>query len=275
MAKLIPKLIGAFINFIALFSPKYAGKLSIKLFSTPRKGQLKPKEITFLKSSKQYDIPYKDFKIKTYQWKGAKDTILLAHGWESNSFRWKDLIEILTEKNFNIIALDAPAHGATGNKEFNAILYSECIHEVYKTFKPTIIIGHSVGGMATAFALKNHEINAVKQIVLLGAPDAFSTILKNYENIMGYSKRTKKGNRLYINQRFGFFPEYFSTSTFVSHLKIDALIIHDKKDRIIPFSDGITIKNNFPKADFVETTGYGHGLKSKEVYIHILQFLNA
>ncbi len=275
MEKLIPKLIGACINFVAIFSPFYAGKLSMQLFSRPRKGQLKPNESNYLNKAKQHSLPFKDFNIKVYHWKGSKDTILMAHGWESNSFRWKDLIEILTKEDFNVLALDAPAHGGTGNKEFNAILYSECIHHVAETYKPQAIIGHSVGGMATTFALKNHQMNSVDKIMLLGAPDAFSSILNNYENIMGYSKRTKHGNRLYIHKRFGFFPEYFSTSTFVSNLKIDTLIIHDKKDRIIPFSDGINIKNSYPSSQFIETKGYGHGLKSGEVYQHILKFLKA
>ena len=53
----------------------------------------------------------------TYRWLGKKETILLAHGWESNSFRWKDLIVKLdTALDYNVIALDAPAHGRSSGE---------------------------------------------------------------------------------------------------------------------------------------------------------------
>ncbi|PQV46606.1 alpha/beta hydrolase family protein [Jejuia pallidilutea] len=274
MEKNIPKIIGAFINFIALFSPKYAAKLALQLFSTPRKGKLKASEAVFLKTAQHKDFQYTGFTIKTYKWSGTRSTILLAHGWESNAFRWKNLIELLSTKDYNIIALDAPAHGASGNKEFNAVLYSECINMVANYFKPNVIIGHSVGGMSTVFALNSFTIN-VERIILLGAPDAFISIFTNYENMMGYSKRTSNAIKNLIVKKFKHQPEHFSTSNFTSNLNIEGLIIHDKKDRIIPFNDAVKIHNKFKKAKLIETKGYGHGLKSKEVYNHILNFLNA
>ena len=70
------------------------------------------------------------------------------HGWESNSGRWKNIIQRLQQEQYNIVALDAPAHGASGSSSFNAILYSKFITVVSKNFKPNFFIGHSVGGMA-------------------------------------------------------------------------------------------------------------------------------
>jgi len=274
MTKYLPKLIGAFINFIAVFTPNYAGKLAMQLFSIPRKGKLKPDETPFLNTAEQTKFQYENFNITAYQWKGSGDTVLLAHGWESNSFRWKDLVITLKKQQFNIVALDAPAHGGTGNKKFNAILFSECIHVIANQFKPKIVIGHSVGGMASVFAMHNHNITSITKLVLLGAPDAFSNILNGYETIMGFNNQTKKGIRAYILKTFKFLPEHFSTSNFTSNLNIDALIIHDKKDRIISFSDALNIKNKFPNAKLIETRGYGHSLKSDKIYKHILDFLN-
>ena len=275
MKKYIPKLIGILINTVALVSPLYAGKISIGLFSKPRKGKIKPNQTTFLATSVKHTLQHEHFKIRVYEWPGTKATILLAHGWESNAFRWKDLAELLIQNNYNIIALDAPAHGNTEHKQFNAVLYAECIQLVAKTFKPNIVIGHSVGGMALAFALSKYKLNTIDKLVLLGAPNAFSTILASYEKLMGYSKRTQLGNRRYIQQKFNFTPEEFSTSRFVSTLNIKGLIVHDKKDKVIPYSDGTDIAKQFTNAKFISTKGYGHGLKSDEVHKHILNFLNA
>src|SRR6056300_562050 len=95
MEKFLIKFFGNLINSIAFFCPAYAGQIAVKLFSTPRKGKLEPEQKNYLKSASQNTLHYKDLNIKTYHWKGTKETILLVHGWESNSARWKELIALL------------------------------------------------------------------------------------------------------------------------------------------------------------------------------------
>src|SRR6056300_859744 len=107
MSTYLPKIIGNSINFISYFSSEYAAKLAVKVFSTPRNGKLNKDEESYLDSAIQKNITYKGFTLKTYLWSGEKQTILLAHGWDSNSFRWKDLIELLKVEEYNIIAIDA------------------------------------------------------------------------------------------------------------------------------------------------------------------------
>ncbi len=158
MKQVIPKSIGVIINFISLFSPRTAGKIAIKLFSSPRRKRLKEIERDFLETAFIEDLKYDNTTIMTYRWLGKKDTILLVHGWESNSVRWKDLIIKLSALDYNVIALDAPAHGRSGGKVFNAVIYSECINLVVKKFNAKIIIGHSVGGMATTFFQYKYQL---------------------------------------------------------------------------------------------------------------------
>ncbi|MEL0652821.1 alpha/beta hydrolase [Algibacter sp. TI.3.09] len=274
MKKYIPKIIGNGINAIGFLAPKYAAHLSIVLFSSPKKGKTNEKQAAYLKSAQQDELICNDIKIKTYQWPGKKDTILLAHGWESNTYRWKDLIELLKAEDYNVIALDAPAHGSSGGKLFNALIYSECIHAVAKKFKATTIIGHSVGGMATAFGNYNLPIDHVDKLVLLGAPADFTGVFSRYIDMMGYNKRVSKAMNTYVLKRFNNLPEYFNAAQFTQEFKAKGLIVHDKKDRIIPYKDGLKFKQNYANGEFVSTKGFGHGLKSDLVYNHILDFLN-
>jgi pimeloyl-ACP methyl ester carboxylesterase len=274
MSKYIPKLIGFGINSIGILAPQYAAHLSMTLFSSPKKGKTNEKQANYLNEAKQDKVIYNDIAIKTYQWKGEKETILLAHGWESNSYRWKDLIEILKIENYNVVALDAPAHGGSSGKLFNALIYSECIHAVAKKFKASVIIGHSVGGMATAFSNYNFPLKEVKKLVLLGAPADFTGVFSRYIDMMGYNNRVSKAMSKYVLKRFNHLPEHFDASKFTKDFKVKGLIVHDKKDRIIPYKDGLKFKQNYVNAQFVSTKGFGHGLKSELVYDHILDFLN-
>ncbi|MEP1487087.1 MAG: alpha/beta hydrolase [Algibacter sp.] len=273
MNKYLPKVIGFFINFMGVFSSKYAAQLAIKLFSSPQKGHVKPNESDYLSEAIQDDIICNGLIIKTYRWTGNKDTILLVHGWESNTFRWKDLIKLLTHLDYNVVALDAPAHGGSQGDTFNAIIYAKWINEVSKKFKPSAIIGHSVGGMATVFSLYNYQLPFVKKTVLLGAPSNFKGVLSRYVNMMSYSNKVTKAIDQYILKHFNHLPEYFSASNFSKEFKVKGLVIHDEKDKIIPYQDGLDFKKNYKNSEFISTEGFGHGLKSETIYNHIIHFL--
>ncbi|WP_298897536.1 alpha/beta hydrolase [uncultured Psychroserpens sp.] len=262
------------INIISVFSRKTAGKLAIRLFSSPRKVKLKEIEVDFLQTAYTEDLDYENLSIRTYRWLGNKETILLAHGWESNSFRWKALIEKLKDLDYNIVALDAPAHGYSTGKLFNAILYSECINIVAKKFSANIIIGHSVGGMATAFFQQKYQLDSVEKLVLLGAPSNFVGVFSRYVNMMNYNNRVSKSMNDIILERFNEKPEYFNAARLSENITADGLIIHDELDKIIPYNDAEDFKNFYKKSRLIATKGYGHSLRAEEVNNHILDFIN-
>lgn len=275
MKQFIAKLIGALLNVVSYLSPKTSAKLAIKLFSKPRRTKLKEPEKDFLLTAFREDIMYEHLNIMTYRWIGKKETVLLAHGWESNAYRWKPLIEQLKSRDYSIVALDAPAHGNSDGKFFNAILYSECIHAVAKKFKTDIVIGHSVGGMATAFFYSKYKLPHISKLVLLGAPSNFVGVFQRYSEMMGYNNRLANAMNQLIQERYNKSPEYFNAARFLSNTSIDGLIIHDEYDKIIPYNDAEDFKNFYQNARLITTEGFGHGLKSEEVNKHIIEFINA
>lgn len=271
----IVKFIGVLFNVLSYLLPKYTFNKALMLFSTPRKGGVTERQTKFLESSKQKKIHYNNFNIQTYHWEGSKTTILLAHGWESNSYRWKKLIKTLHKQGYNIIALDAPAHGKSGSKTFNAILYSEFINVVTHFFKPEILIGHSVGGMSSVFFQYKYKNTNLKKLILLGAPSELTNVFKNYVNMLGYNKRIRNGLNKLVLERFGHKPSYFSSATFLKDITLKGLIIHDEKDEIIKYSEAQLIAANYKNAKLMTTTGFGHGLKDKSVNDKIVSFINA
>ncbi|MFV0541826.1 MAG: alpha/beta fold hydrolase [Aestuariibaculum sp.] len=273
MGKVLIKSIGKSINAAGILSPKYAAKLAVKLFSTPQEGKLSRQAANYLETASQKDIPQNDFLIKTYHWKGNKENVLLVHGWESNTYRWKDLIEVLKALHFNIFALDAPAHGASGSKTFNAILYSESINQLVKTFSIDYVIGHSIGGSASAFAIHTYKL-PVKKMVMLGSPSNYINIVGEYKAIMGYSTAVKKAIDQYFTDVFGQPLAFYSIENFSEEIKARTLVVHDKQDKIIPFRDALEIDDSIANTKFVETKGLGHGLRSDTVYSVITSFLN-
>jgi len=211
----------------------------------------------------------------TYRWLGKKQTVLLVHGWESNSARWKQLILLLKQKGFNVVAMDAPAHGRSGSKVFNAILHSEFIHVVAKHFNPEIIIGHSLGGMSTAFCQHKYRIKNVQKLILIGAPSEFTNVLKRYTDMLGYNQRIVKQIQAIITKQFGTAPTAFSTAKFLETITSEGLIIHDEDDNVIPYEDALQIQQSFKNSALITTKGLGHSLKDDTVTNHICDFIKA
>jgi len=281
MKGLIIKSMGGLINFVGILSPRLAGKISLNLFSSPRRIKIKEKQRDFLETAFLEDVDINvsvdkptNLTIKTYRWLGSKETVLLAHGWESNSFRWKSLILKLKALDYNIVALDAPAHGYSSGTKFNAILYAECINIIAKKFKADIIVGHSVGGMSAAFFQNKYQVPTVKKIILLGAPSNFAGVFSRYVKMMGYSKRVAKSMDQLIFERFNYMPEHFNAAKFSEDINAEGLIIHDKLDRIIPYSDAEDFQSFYKNAKLIATEGYGHGLRNEEVEDHIVEFID-
>ena len=275
MSSFVIKSIGNALNTASYVSSKYASNKALKLFATPRKGRYNEEQSKIVSSAKKHILSYNNQDVTVYNWKGKGQSILLSHGWESNASRWSYILDDLRAKDFNIIALDAPAHGKSGSKQFNAVLYSEFINVVANSFQPEVLVGHSVGGMASVFCLHNHNLPSVKKLVILGAPAHFAGVFSRYKKMMGYNKRISNGLDKIVLERFGETIDYFSAANFTRDFSAKGLIVHDKKDRIIPYEDALLFANRYKNAKLISTDGFGHGLKDKSITPKIIEFINS
>ncbi|WP_232735094.1 alpha/beta fold hydrolase [Olleya sp. Bg11-27] len=275
IAKVLPKIIGNGLNAVSYVAPKYASAKALDIFATPRQGRFTEKHHPFLDTAKQLTLPHDNHDIQTYNWSGSKTTIMLAHGWESNTYRWKQLIEMLQQLDYNIVTLDGPAHGKSSGTQFNAILYSEFINVVANHYKPDAIIGHSVGGMASVFFQHKYQNEALQKMILLGAPSEFTNVFKNYVNMLGFNKRIENGLNDLVLERFNYKPSHFSAAKFSKEIHLQGLIIHDKGDKIIQYDEAELISSNFKNSTLITTEGFGHGLRDDSVNKAIINFIKA
>ncbi len=272
---ILTKSIGFYINTIGVFFPKKASKIAYKLFSQPRIGKLNPLAIPdFLEKAKSRILDYQHHKIQTYTWKGNQNVILLVHGWESNSTRWKKLFPYLQKTGSTIIAIDAPAHGLSSGSEFNAILYSEFVKVAVDTFQPNAIIGHSVGGMSSYYYQYKHQNPKIQKLVLLGAPSNLRVIFKNYVSLLSLNFKMEKALENFFITKFQLQLNDFSGEIFCKEIQTEAIIAHDLKDKIVSFSEGKKIAKSYTNARFITTKGFGHSLHQEELYHEIQVFLS-
>lgn len=273
LQQLIPKLIGFRINAKSILNPSKAAQEAFRIFSTPRGGRIKDFMIPYLDTAVQKVLDKDNLAIQSYHWKGTGKKILLIHGWESNTHRWHLLIPELQREHFDIYAIDAPAQGNSKGTILNVPGYAKAIELAYQTFKPDIIIGHSIGGLATLFHQHTYPLSLFEAIVILGSASELSEIMEDYQKILGLNKKTMRRLELLAKERFGYNFKEFSGAAFAQSLTSPALIIHDKYDKITPVSASQNIHKNWKGSEYVETEGFGHSLYQEEVRSRIITFL--
>jgi pimeloyl-ACP methyl ester carboxylesterase len=268
----IIKSVGASINALGILFPEKAAKKAFDLFCKPRIGALRERDLDFLSSADWVDLECDGEKIQCYEWKGNGEKVLLLHGWESNSARWKNLVKSLQKADFHVIAMDAPAHGGTGSTYFHALRYAQFIEKVIDFFQPQNLVGHSVGGYAMIYFL-SHQKNNIQKAVAIGSPSDLDLIFKSYAQMLGYSDRVVKALYAFFEKHFGKKVEYFKIHDFAKQLKVKGLVIHDEDDKVCKFSEGKLIAENWENAIFYPTQDLGHSCQNRKVYHKVRDFL--
>ncbi|WP_164510886.1 alpha/beta fold hydrolase [Nonlabens xiamenensis] len=271
--KAIPKLYGFYFNLLQLFSSQKAAALALRVFSIPRSGFLKEDQQAYLDKARKQQIGYEDGLIMLYHWKGDGPTVLLNHGWESNSWRWKYLIEPLKAEGYNIVSIDAPAHGNSSGKLFTAVKYSKVIRTVMELYEPSIVIAHSVGAMATIYQESQHPHPFLRRLVLLGSPNKLEVIMKGYQNIVGFNKSVYSSLNQHLNQQFGFQIKEFNTADFAKKVNVPTLLIHHTEDAIVGYEAMQEIASQMPNATTYTSSTGGHSLHTQEVIDQVMEFL--
>jgi pimeloyl-ACP methyl ester carboxylesterase len=273
LQKAIPRLYGYYFNITHLFSAQRASDKALSVFSLPRKGKLNEDQKQYLSTARQQRIAFEDGLFMLYHWKGNGPTLLLNHGWESNAWRWKHLIEPLKQLDYNIIAIDAPAHGASDGKYFTAVKYSRIIATVMDLYEPNVIIAHSVGAMASIYQEAQHQHKSLQQMVLLGSPNSLEVIMRGYQQLTGFNDKVYNSLNDLLKKTYDFKIEEFNTADFASQINVPTLVVHNQDDKIVPATAMTQIVEKMPKAQTYNSKTGGHSLHTDEVVEQILKFL--
>lgn len=273
LQRFIPKLIGAKINALSIANPKAAAQQAFNIFCTPRKGKPYGEQVAYLENAAYERFPSGSCELQAYHWEGTGKKVLLIHGWESNTHRWFKLVEELQQENYDIYAIDAPAHGNSKGTLLNVPRYAKAIEEAVQRYQPDHIIGHSIGGLATVFHQYTYKPTQFTSAVILGSASELSEIMIDYRAILGLNNRTMKSLEQLVKELFGFDFKGFSGAAFAKELTLPALIIHDKFDKITPVSASQNIHKNWKGSTYIETEGFGHSLYQEEVRSEIIKFL--
>ena len=244
----------------ALLAPEFAGAWAEHLFLTPPRGRDGAATALDLIDARSSMLEHKGRHIVMWRW-GARDApaVLLAHGWGGNAAQMRPFVFPLLQAGYRVIAYDQPAHGVSEGRLTGLPDFAEVLGQV-AAYHGGIeaVIAHSLGGPGAALALAWNRVS-FRKIVLVSPP----------ADLVGYSRRfarwhwipegIRRSMQAAIEERYGVRWEDLEVARVAPRLAAQALVIHDRTDRMTPWKHGEAVARLWPGAQLMLTDGLGHG----------------
>jgi pimeloyl-ACP methyl ester carboxylesterase len=243
----------------ALLFPELAGAWAERLFLTPPRSHDAAATALDLIDARASFVPHKGRAIATWRW-GSRDApaVLLAHGWGGHAAQMRAFVFPLLSAGYRVIAYDQPAHGVSEGRLTGLPDFADALAEVAAHHGDVAgVIGHSLGAAAAALALAAGKTR-VESAVLVSPP----------ADMVGYSRRfarwhwmpeaVRRAMQAAIEERYGVLWESLDMRRLAARIAARALVVHDRDDRVVPWTQGAQVASHWPGARLLSTDGLGH-----------------
>ena len=247
----------------ALLFPELAAAWAERLFLTPppagREAGGAAAALDLIEARASF-IEHRGRHIAAWRW-GEREApaVILAHGWGGHAAQMRAFVFPLLRAGFRVIAYDQPAHGVSEGRLTGLPDFAEVLAHVAGYYGGVIgFVGHSLGAAAGALAAANGKVG-FERAVLISPP----------ADIVGYSRRfarwywmpetMRRAMQTAIEERYGVLWDDLDASRLAHRLTAPALVIHDRDDRHVPWTQGARVARLWPGARLMSTDGLGHG----------------
>jgi pimeloyl-ACP methyl ester carboxylesterase len=243
-------------GFAALnHAPGLAALWAEELFFTPRRPAASPWVRTFLSTGRRRDVEVDGTRIATWEW-GEGPVAVLVHGWEGVGGQLAAFAPPLLAAGFRVVTFDAPGHGASGGRRSSIVHFARALGAASGPGGPHAVIAHSLGAAATALAMAQGL--AVGKAVFVGATAGPRDWTIQFARGFGVADRVIARLQQRTERRLGLRWEDFDVVALARRRAEPLLVIHDRDDPEVPWSDGAAIAEAWPGAELLTTRGLGH-----------------
>ena len=232
----------------------------MKLFLTPVRNV--PKQIPpIFKEAEKITMTLPPYELVGYRWNHPqKKKVMILHGFSSTIMKFDHFVKPLIKQGYEVITIDAPAHGKSTGKQVSVLEYKAMIKKANEAFGPMdAFIAHSFGGLALALYLSENPHSHDNKVVLIAPATETSTAIKTFCKFLKIADDVKKSMEEHILEKSGIEANDFSISKVAASIKADTLWIHDEDDEITPWADAKVIAEmQLPQFRFMLTKELGH-----------------
>jgi pimeloyl-ACP methyl ester carboxylesterase len=237
-----------------------------RLFTTPRRFARPERERALLASAGRFEFSSvaggSGMALAGWRW-GDHDApaVLLVHGWEGRGTQLGALVEPLLARGLQVVAFDAPAHGASPGSSVVLTDTARAIVAAARAAGPLAgIVAHSLGAAATTIAIAHFDLLAqgTPRLVYVAPPAWVSRATTYFARRLGLSDDLRAQLDRRLVERTGFDVLDLDGPTLARGIDAPLLVVHDEDDDEVPIAAGRAIAEAWPGARLHTTTGLGH-----------------
>ena len=243
-----------------------------RLMLHPRRHVSAPPALTLRAADQRLDLGEG---LVAWRW-GEGPTVLLAHGFEGSPVQFGAMIDALVERSYAVVALDMPAHGASGGDEASPATFARAVGQALCHFGSVhAVVGHSLGAAAGLSAVAQR--GGVGRIALVSSPSALERVLRGFAGAVRLSRRGADAFVAAVERHVGQPAADFDVKRIAPLLSLPILLVHDQNDRQVPVAEAARAARMLPGAELMVTRGLGHNrlLADPAVVTAIVDFVAA
>ena len=258
-----------------IINPLLVKKYVLRGFFVPRLYLASDAEKELLQEAESLRLMVNDQYVSCWKW-GSGPAIVYVHGWNGSGIQFYPFIKESLARGYSVIAFDGPGHGESDGNTSSYFQMTDALRALlnhYSKDEIVAIVGHSFGAAAIINALHKdqHRLPAVLIAPALGIREmldlAFQIhgVPKNIHQQLIYEYETRYGYNLKSDNPMSLLHEY----------QLQALIIHDKQDKVTPIEESESASAKFDSIDLFATTGLGHKrvLSDRDVMSEMFRYL--
>ena len=236
-------------------SPRLAARWAETLFFRPPRP--KKASASLPPGAERLDVAGDAGPLAAWSW-GAGPVVYLVHGWGGRAEQLGAFVAPLVARGYRVIAVDGPAHGASPGRLSSGPEIGRALATVVRRVAPAeAVIAHSLGAAAVTFAMR--EGLRVRRLAFIGPPADPLTWVDRFAMQLGLRADVTAEMRRLSETRLRMSWDDLPLVPFRGHADAPALlVVHDREDREVPWTDGAAIARAWPGARLIETQGLGH-----------------
>jgi pimeloyl-ACP methyl ester carboxylesterase len=261
------------VSWLGRRSPVLGSIAAESLFLSPTRHARPAWEASLLAEARAFSVAYAGHQLPAWEW-GDGPTILLLHGWEGRGSQLGAFVDPLVRAGHRVVTLDLPGHGDAHDARVSVLDFAHVITQVHPALWPIHgVIAHSMGAAASTLAYTLSPFAA--RMVLIAAPRSPRRFFDAFVHYLELDTHTSQATEQRLEQRYTLALDEIDTLQFAPFVSAQALVIHDRDDREVPFEHGRLLASALPHATLFETHGLGHRriLKDDEVIRTATEFV--
>jgi pimeloyl-ACP methyl ester carboxylesterase len=236
-------------------APGLAADWALDLFFDPRGRREPRRHDAFLAAGRPFEASARGSRVAAWSW-GEGPVVHLVHGWAGVGGQLGAFGPPLLAAGYRVVTYDAPGHGVSGGKRSSILHFADALRALAERERPHALIAHSLGAAAAVRALT--EGLAVERAVFIGPTGGPRDWAERFRRHLGVPPHVMATMRARSERWLGASWDEFDIPALARRQAGPLLVIHDRGDDEVPWSDGAAIAAAWAGARLVTTEGLGH-----------------